>query len=93
MEEALIARRERKGIPASNLSASSSKETKVRGQALRTVTQITDLVPNETGAWGRHSSLNWGDGGFSDKFSVRNSLLRLLMVIWERYTLGSHTHF
>lgn len=63
----------------------------MRGQELRTVTQITELVLSETGAWGRQSSLNWGEGGLPDKFSVRNSQLRLLMLIWERYTLGSHT--
>ena len=76
----------RKGIQTSNLSASSSKETKVRGQGLRTVTQITDLVLSETGAGGRHRSLSWGEGGLSDKVSVRISQLRLLMLIWERYT-------
>ena len=77
---------ERKGIQTSDLSASSSKETKVRGQGLRTVTQITDLVLSETGAGGRHRSLSWGEGGLSDKVSVRISQLRLLMLIWERYT-------
>ena len=78
--------RERKGIPTSNLSASSSKETKARGQGLGTETQITDLVLSGTGAWGRHRSLSWGEGGLPDEVSVRISQLRLLMLIWQRYT-------